>query len=311
LLKALELDLESMIQSSVSINEVFIILSVQKVKIYQKPREYQPFTWARYRHIFNHISNKKVSVMPEAKWENKDKLEHDHKDDPVYRLHSHFLDLQHNHVFLFPRDDLAATETYGDAEPGVEYTMANRFIMNARLCMMANPGAPMVVHQKTCGGDWNEGIAIFDMLITYPHETTILNYTHARSMSSMTFQAATKRVMMPHSHFMFHDGEYGDMGTVKQVRSGFQFSEKTDGVMMDIYARRMKQQGKYKSWSYKRINEMMRDLMDKKEDVYLTAKETVEWGLADEIFNGSWADLSKYTSEQISRGNEYAAYFLK
>ena len=250
--------------------------------------------------------------MPEAKWENKDKLKYDHKDDPVWRLHLHHLDLQNNHVFLFPWEDLAGTAVCEDGgEPGVEYTMANKFIMNARLCMMANPGDPMVVHQKTCGGDWNEGIAIFDMLITYPHETTILNYTHARSMSSMTFQAATKRVMMPHSHFMFHDGEYGDSGTVKKVRSGFVFSEKTDDVMMDIYVRRMKQQGKFKSWSYKRIKEMMRNLMDRKEDVYLTAKETVEWGLADEIFNGSWADLSKYTPEQVTRGNEYAAYFLQ
>lgn len=249
--------------------------------------------------------------MPEAKWENKDKLRLDLKEDPVYRLHKHHLDLQNNHVFLFPWDELAATVVYEDMEPGVEYTMANRFIMNARLCMMTNPGAPMVVHQKTCGGDWNEGIAIFDMLVTYPHETTILNYTHARSMSSMTFQAATKRVMMPHSHFMFHDGTYGDYGTLKTVRSGLEFSKQTDEVMMDIYARRMKQQGKFKSWSYKRIKEMLRAEMDKKEDVYLNARDTVEWGLADEIFNGSWADLATYTPEQITRGNEYAAYFLK
>lgn len=249
--------------------------------------------------------------MPEAKWENSDKLKLDRKDDPVWRLHSNYLDLQNNHVFLFPWDDLAGTAVCEEGgEPGVEYTMANRFIMNARLCMMANPGVPMVVHQKTCGGDWQEGIAIFDMLITYPHETTILNYTHARSMSSMTFQAATKRVMMPHSHFMFHDGTYGDYGTVKKVRSGMEFSEHSDGVMMDIYARRMKQQGKFKSWSYKRIKEMLRDEIDRKEDVYLSAKDTVEWGLADEIFNGSWKDLATYTPEQVDRGHQYAEYFL-
>lgn len=249
--------------------------------------------------------------MPEARWENKDKLQHDRKDDPVWRLHKHYLDLQNNHVFLFPWEDLAGTEVCEEGgEPGVEYTMANRFIMNARLCMMANQGAPMVVHQKTCGGDWNEGIAIFDTLITYPHETTILNYTHARSMSSMTFQAATKRVMMPHSHFMFHDGTYGDYGTVKKVRSGMEFSEHTDEVMMDIYARRMKQKGKFKSWSYKRIKEMLRTEIDRKEDVYLSARDTVEWGLADEIFNGNWANLAEYTPDQVTRGNEYAAYFL-
>ena len=77
--------------------------------------------------------------------------------------------------------------------------------------------------------------------------------------------------------------------------------------MLDIYALRMKQQGKYKSWSFKRIREMLSTEMDKKEDVYLTAKETVEWGLADEIFYGDWAGLETYTKEQIGRRKEFTA----
>jgi ATP-dependent protease ClpP protease subunit len=249
--------------------------------------------------------------MPEAKWENKDKLRLDRTEDPVFRLHEYQLDIQNNHVFLFPWDELAATDTYGEGEPGVDFTMANKFIMNARLCMMTNPGKAMVVHQKTCGGDWNEGMAIFDTFITFPHETTILNYTHARSMSSIILQAASKRVMMPHSHFMFHDGTYGDEGPLNQVSSGMEFYKSQGTIMMDIYAYRMKQQGKFKSWSIKRIKEMLRDRMDKKGDVYLTAKDTVEWGLADEIFNGDWANLATYTTEQLERGQGYAAHFLR
>lgn len=241
----------------------------------------------------------------------KDKIDLDHTADPVYRLHENHIDIQNNNVYLFPWDALAATTTYEDAEPGVEYTMANRFIMNARLCMMVNPDKPMVVHQKTCGGDWGEGMAIFDTLLTFPSPTTILNYTHARSMSSIIFQAATKRIMMPNSVFMFHDGSYGDYGTLKVVRSGLNFYDKVGAVMLDIYAFRMKQQGKFKTWSEKRIKAMLREEMDKKEDVYLTAQETVAWGLADEIFNGDWSELATCTKDQIARGEEYAGRFLE
>lgn len=248
--------------------------------------------------------------MTNARWENKDKLKMDRTEDPVFRLHEYHIDVQNNHVFLFPWDELAATEVYGESEPGVEFTMANKLIMNARLCMMANPGVPLIIHQKTNGGIWEEGMAIFDMLITYPHETTILNYTHARSMSSIFFQAATKRVMMPHSTFMFHDGTVGDQGTLKQVRSGWNFYEKVGIVMMDIYAYRMKQRGKFSRRSLQSIKDMLREEMDRKEDVYLTAKEAVEWGLADEIFNGSWPGLGKYTKDQTRHAHEYADHFL-
>jgi ATP-dependent protease ClpP protease subunit len=90
-----------------------------------------------------------------------------------------------------------------------------------------------------------------------------------------------------------------------------EFYKSQGTIMMDIYAYRMKQQGKFKSWSIKRIKEMLRDRMDKKGDVYLTAKDTVEWGLADEIFNGDWANLATYTTEQLERGQGYAAHFLR
>lgn len=239
------------------------------------------------------------------------KLKIDRSADPIYRLHENHIDIQGNQIYLFPWDALAATSTYGEDEPGVEYTMANRFIMNTRLTMMVNPTKPLLIHMKTCGGFWEEGMAIFDALIMYPTPSTILSYTHARSMSSIIFQATTKRVMMPHSHFMFHVGSYGSWGTLKQVRTGLDFYDKVGGVMLDIYAYRMKQNGKFKSWSSNRIKEMLRTEMDKKEDVYLTAKETVEWGLADEIFNGDWDGLVKHTKEQIDHGKEYIANFLK
>jgi len=238
------------------------------------------------------------------------KLHYESVPEPIYYMHEYQLDVQNNHIYLFPTNALAGSDTYGDAEPGIEYTMANKFVMNTQLCMLSNPELPLLVHMKSCGGFWGEGMAIFDSMISYPMPTTIVNYSHARSMSSIILQSAAKRVMMPNSHFMFHDGTYGDWGTVKQVRSGLDFYDKTGEIMMDIYAHRMKERGKFKSWSISRIKDMMREHMDKKEDVFITAQEAIDWGLADEIFDGDWSKLTSYTDEQLVAWKTFTAKFL-
>jgi len=234
------------------------------------------------------------------------KLDHKLKikqDDPLYYLLEGDLDLKSNHIYLF------GIETYGygagadgGIEPGVEYAMANRFIRNINLCMRVNPETPLLIHMKTNGGDWNEGMAIYDAIRSFPWPVTILNYTHARSMSSLIFQAANKRVMMPHSTFMFHDGTMEIGGTGKQVSSYVKFSRKTaDKIMLEIYAKSMREAGKLSDKSQEYIKRWLRNRMDKEEDVYLTAKEAVDYGLADEIFDADWKNLTDYTPAQLER----------
>jgi ATP-dependent protease ClpP protease subunit len=183
----------------------------------------------------------------------------------------------------------------GGSEPGIDYLISKRFIKNINMCMRANPGRPIIIHMKTCGGLWEEGMAIYDAIMSCPSKVTILNYTHARSMSSLIFQAADKRVMMPHSHFMFHDGTYEIGGTVKQVVSSIEFDRKTTyPTMLSIYTEKMREKGRFMDMDPNRIKKWLRDQMDKKEDVFLTATETVSLGLADEIFDYDWSKLSDY-----------------
>lgn len=188
-------------------------------------------------------------------------------------------------------------EVMGSAEPGVEYILANRFIRNLNLCMRVNQDKPILIHMKTCGGDWHEGMAIYDAIKSCPNPITILNYTHARSMSSIIFQAANKRIMMPHSIFMFHDGTLALDGTVKQVYSSVEQSKQTDKIMLDIYAQAMRRTGAKIGVSKK----WLRTQMDKKEDVFLSAAEAVKYGFADGIFENNWTTLIEYTEEQLER----------
>ena len=223
--------------------------------------------------------------------------------DSVSDLHRHDLDLYSNHIYLFGIEDYnAGAGGAHDAEPGVEYIMANRFIRNMNLCMRANPEQPVVIHMKTGGGYWEEGMAIYDTIKSCPHPVTILVYTMASSMSSIILQAANKRVMMPHSHFLFHDGSTSVGGTVKQVHSTIEFGKIQDQQMMDIYSEAIGRSAKFidKTEAYKM--KWLRAQMDKKEDVYLTPDQAVLLGFADDIFDYNWPSLIEYTTEELQRG---------
>lgn len=231
----------------------------------------------------------------------------DHKlkikqDDPLYYMLENDLDLKSNHIYLFGMEHYGNGQGHENTfEPGVEYAMANRFIRNLNVCMRVNPETPLVIHMKTCGGDWSEGMAIYDAIKSFPWPVTILSYTHARSMSSIILQAASKRVLMPNSYFMFHDGTFGIEGTLKTVKSAVKFERNAERTMLDIYAKAMQYHGKMADKSQQSIKKWLRGRMDKEEDVYLSAKEAVEYGFADEIFDADWAKLIDYSDEQMAR----------
>lgn len=178
-------------------------------------------------------------------------------------------------------------------EPGVDYVMGSRLIKNMRFLVNRNTEEPILIHLKSCGGDWHEGMAIYNTVLSCPVRVVMLNYTHARSMSSIILQAADHRVMMPDSVFMFHLGSGFIEGTQRAIESALDFYKPTTKRMINIYVDRMlsSPKSKFKNWTHSKIFNMIKRKMEHKEDVYLTAKEAVEWGLADMIFDGKWSDL--------------------
>lgn len=179
-------------------------------------------------------------------------------------------------------------------EPGVEYQMASRFIKNLDILSEINPSRPILIRMKTCGGYWEEGMAIYNAIKFCPNKIVVLSETHARSMSSLILQAADKRVLMPDSYFMIHDGTTAHNGTVKQFQSFADFERRVVGPrMLDIYVDVLKNKGKHSRKSREHIQSMLRELMDQREDVYFTAEEAVDYGFADEVFDGDWERLVK------------------
>ena len=207
---------------------------------------------------------------------------------PLEILHDYSIDPQSREIYISGEPQSAES----GSEPGVEFQMAARLIKNLRF--LTSTGLdPIIIHLKTCGGYWEEGIAMFDALCMCPCPITILSYTHARSMSSIILQAADYRVLMPNSYFLFHMGTHFTSGTAQEVFSQIDWAKHTMKVMLTIYAAEMQQKGFLKGKSLKVIREFLQDQMDKKTDVFLTPTQAVSYGLADAVFDGNWAKLRK------------------
>lgn len=210
--------------------------------------------------------------------------------DAVHCLHEYNLDIKARHIYLMGEENQA----WDESEPGVEFAMANRFIRNLNV-LMRQSDAPILIHMKTCGGDWSEGMAIYDAIQACPNPTTILNYSHARSMSSIIFCAADKRVMMPHSMYMIHQGSVYYGGTHKQFRTYAVQNEHAAEQMLDIYVDRLRKSGSMSTWSKKKIRAWLTAQMDRSEEVYFTSSQAVKLGFADVVFgedgNYDWSTL--------------------
>lgn len=179
------------------------------------------------------------------------------------------------------------------AEPGVEYQMASRVIMNLNFLRLRGKD-PVTVHLHTCGGSYPEGMAIYDSMRLMPYHVTAISYTHARSMSSTIFQAADLRLCMPNSYVMIHNGTLELSGEYSTVISNARWAETETETMLGIYAFRAKGSKKFKGKRHKAIKDYIRDTMSERGDVFLSPREAIDWGLADGIFDGWNGDEVKW-----------------
>ena len=209
-------------------------------------------------------------------------------------LQNQNVDIVNNEVYLFGRDEYYV---HGDGEPGIEYSLTNQFIRNINFLREHVPSleTPILIHMKSCGGYWQEGMAIYDTIKMCESPTTILSYTHAQSMTSIIFLAADRRVMMPHSTFMIHRGTMGMYGTGTQFKTEMIQLQRTEDEMFDIYVDHLKKHGNksIRKKTKKSIYSWLDKMMKEHEEVYFSAEEAVDIGWADEIFDGDWERLRR------------------
>lgn len=172
--------------------------------------------------------------------------------------------------------------------PGVEYRMSNTFIKNLRaLDVKANSN--ITIHCHSIGGEWADGMAIYDAIKMCRSYVTIIVYGQAESMSSIFMQAADYRYMTPSAHFMCHYGSTSLSTDYLSSQNWSNFERRICDMMFDIYASRCVD-GKFfaekfgKKPSEKQVKQyLIRKL--KSGDWYLNAEEAIYYGFADAILS--------------------------
>ncbi len=209
--------------------------------------------------------------------------------DILYDLHNYGANIDTREIFLhnyYSSDD--------NLNPGVEYRMSNTFIKNIR-SLEIKSDKPITIHMQSVGGEWSDGMAIYDAIKMSRSFVTIIAYGQAESMSSIILQAGDRRLITPNTHFMSHYGSTDSSGEYLSVQNWVRYEKHICDVMLDIYADSCVG-GKYFKDKYgpKPDTEKVKSFLSRKlksGDWYLNAENAVNYGFADEIID-SWLKLA-------------------
>jgi len=143
---------------------------------------------------------------------------------------------------------IAMNDEGGDAtmneEAGIYWNTARRVIKGLHyLDANARMGdKPITIIMNSCGGDWDHGMAIYDAIRQCHNHVTIINMSHARSMTSLIFQAADYRITAPHGFYMIHDGTEAVSDIPKTVYNAVNYTRTVvTPTMYNIYLKRLQE----------------------------------------------------------------------
>lgn len=133
-------------------------------------------------------------------------------------------------------------------------------------------GKPLNVYINSNGGEVFEGFAIYNILKRYTGNKTVYVDGIAASIASVIAMAGNKVIMNTASMMMIHNASgfcYGNADDMKKVVNAL---EQINEVIRDVYKGRTNLD-----------DERLTNLMDN--ETFMTAKECVEYGFADEILD--------------------------
>lgn len=168
----------------------------------------------------------------------------------------------------------------------VEDHMANTIVAQLLFLESENPDADISLFINSPGGQVTSGLAIYDTMQFIKPDVSTYVMGQAASMGSFLAMAgaAGKRFVLPESRTMIHRVSSGTRGTSGSVhvqelqfedsRRSFEESQRINKRLTEIYVKH-NTAGK----TYDQMFETM------KFDTFLSAKEAVKWGLADQVLD--------------------------
>lgn len=156
----------------------------------------------------------------------------------------------------------------------IDDTVANVIIAQLLYLSSQDPESPITMYLNTPGGSVYDGLAIYDTMQYISNEVQTVCTGLAASMGSILLCAGEKgkRFALPHSRIMIHQPLGGAHGQASDIEITAKEILKLKGELYQIIA----------DHSGKTLKQIEKDA---DRDHWLTAKEAVEYGMIDNIFN--------------------------
>lgn len=198
-------------------------------------------------------------------------------ESDLNNIHAFNIDVKNRELYLHSSNDY-------EEEAGVEYKSAVTFAKNIRYFNLLSD-EPILVHMHLPGGVWEDALSIYDIIRHSSSKITILAYAKVESASSIIFQSAHKRILMPNTHVLIHYGSLSIDNEHKAAMSSFQWSEKETSKMIDIFTERCVKSplAKEKKWNKFIIKKHIMAQLANKSDWILDADDAVNYGFADGV----------------------------
>ena len=131
---------------------------------------------------------------------------------------------------------------------------------------------PLNIYINSNGGEVFEGFAIYNILKRYQGYKTVFIDGISASIASVITMAGDKIVMNTASMMMIHNASGLCYGNAEEMKKVVQALEQINEVIRDVYKTKTNLS-----------DEKLAELMDN--ETFMTAKECVEYGFADEILD--------------------------
>lgn len=136
------------------------------------------------------------------------------------------------------------------------------------------PSTHLTIYLMSGGGDVDIALAMYDLIASMSERVTCIGIGEVASAATCVFQAAGRRLMLPHSYLMIHEGTEGYTdNTVSNIRRQHRWNEEVEEKFWKIYWNKIRV--KKPTLTYKEMRLVLRD------DRFMDPHEAVKWGLAD------------------------------
>ena len=198
-------------------------------------------------------------------------------------------------MFLLPLDS-------EDSE--VVTKTATHFLKNLRL-LESDSKNPIILHSFSLGGDWYDGMVIYDAIKYSSCKFVVISYGIAASMASLIPQAAYpegKRISMPNCDWMIHEGYTATQGTYRQVLSGAQWDTILRSRTYQMYTEPCMQTGEFfNNKKQSQVKSYIRRKLESKEDWWMSSEDSIKYGFCDHIVGEKGMETVDKIIKNVSR----------